>query len=230
MSKKRRKTYHEATRQEIMDTAREQMAERGTAGLSIRGIARKLELTPPAIYHYFSSLDDLITALILDNFHAQADAMEVAVEKCESDRAVDKLMAGMAAYRQWAIDNPVGFQLISGNPIPGYHAPSEITVPAATRRFMIAIGLIIEGIEQGEIIPPNLDDIPPTLRDHLLTLNEGQEDQASLEALYMMVVGMTESHGIVSLEVFNQLQPVAGDVEAFYLYRMKTLFQIVDND
>jgi AcrR family transcriptional regulator len=38
---------------------------RGTAGISIRAIARTMDLTPPAIYHYFSSRDELITALVL---------------------------------------------------------------------------------------------------------------------------------------------------------------------
>jgi AcrR family transcriptional regulator len=228
MSKRRRITYREATRQEILDTARVQMEKHGTAGLSIRGIARKLEMTPPAIYHYFAGLDDMITALILEDFHAQADAMEVAVVDCESNRPVDRLMAALAAYRAWAVTHPIDYQLISGNPIPGYHAPREITVPASARRFMITIGLIMEALEQGEIIPPDVSDLPLTLRDHLLSLNEGHERPAPLAALYMTLVGMTETHGIVSLEIYNQLQPIAGDVEAYYLYRMKTLFQVVE--
>ena len=39
------------------------------------------------------------------------------------------------AYREWAIAHPVDFQLIYGNPIPGYDAPAEITVPLARRPF-----------------------------------------------------------------------------------------------
>lgn len=228
MPRKKRQTYHEATRQDIMDTARQQMAQHGTAGLSIRGIARQLEMTPPAIYHYFASLDDLITALILDGFHAQADAMEAAVETCVGERPIDRLMAALIAFRTWAVEHPVDYQLISGNPIPGYQAPSEITTPAAARRFVITVGLIMQALEHSEIIPPDLSALPHSVREHLLSLNEGREYHASLEALYITLVGMTETHGIVSLEVYNQLQPVAGDVEAFYLFRMKSLFQIVD--
>lgn len=38
---------------EIKASARQQMSEYGTAGLSLRGIARSLGITAPAIYNYF---------------------------------------------------------------------------------------------------------------------------------------------------------------------------------
>ena len=47
----------------IKAAARRQMAEQGTAGLSLLAIARELGITAPAIYNYFPRLDDLITAL-----------------------------------------------------------------------------------------------------------------------------------------------------------------------
>jgi hypothetical protein len=39
------------------------------------------------------------------------------------------------AYRRWALGNRIDFQLIYGNPIPGYIAPSEVTVSAVIKRF-----------------------------------------------------------------------------------------------
>ena len=38
---------------QIKVVARQQMAEHGTAGLSLRGIAREMGITAPAIYNYF---------------------------------------------------------------------------------------------------------------------------------------------------------------------------------
>ncbi len=64
--------------EEIKRVAREQMAEHGTAGVSLRGIARALEITAPAIYNYYPRLDDLITALIVDAFTDLAAALEEA--------------------------------------------------------------------------------------------------------------------------------------------------------
>ncbi|MEO8613056.1 MAG: TetR family transcriptional regulator, partial [Chloroflexota bacterium] len=62
----------EAMRNQIMEIARRQMTEQGTAALALRAIAREMDVTAPAIYRYFPSLDDLITELIIENFHALA--------------------------------------------------------------------------------------------------------------------------------------------------------------
>ncbi|MBL8166000.1 MAG: helix-turn-helix transcriptional regulator, partial [Anaerolineae bacterium] len=78
MPRSRNEELNVANIQAIKDTARQLMAEHGTDGLSVRGIAKVLGITPPAIYHYFASLDELITALITDNFNALADALEAA--------------------------------------------------------------------------------------------------------------------------------------------------------
>ncbi len=50
----------------IKATAWEQIAEAGTAALSLRAIARKLGITAPAIYNYYPDRDALVTALIVD--------------------------------------------------------------------------------------------------------------------------------------------------------------------
>ena len=97
----------------IKAAARQQMAEHGTAGLSLRGIARELGITAPAIYNYFPRLEDLITALIVDTFSALAEAMEAAEAAVPSDRPYDKIMALCLAYRQWAVEHPVDFQMQS---------------------------------------------------------------------------------------------------------------------
>ena len=104
----------------IKAVARQQMAEHGTAGLSLRGIAREMGITAPAIYNYFPRLDDLITALIVDAFTALADAIEAAESAVQSEACGPKILASCLAYREWAIAHPVDFQLIYGNPIPGY--------------------------------------------------------------------------------------------------------------
>ncbi|MGZ3676309.1 MAG: TetR/AcrR family transcriptional regulator, partial [Ktedonobacterales bacterium] len=53
-----------ATYEEIKRTARSVMAAEGTAGVSLRAIAAEMGLTPPALYRYYASRDDLLTTLI----------------------------------------------------------------------------------------------------------------------------------------------------------------------
>lgn len=63
--KTRRDQMTEEIYREIKVTAFAIMREKGTNGLSVREIARRIAMSPSAFYHYFPSLYDLITVLII---------------------------------------------------------------------------------------------------------------------------------------------------------------------
>jgi AcrR family transcriptional regulator len=50
--------------------ARKQLADTGSAGLSLRAVARDLGMASSAVYRYFPSRDELLTALIIDAYSA----------------------------------------------------------------------------------------------------------------------------------------------------------------
>ncbi|MEZ4675940.1 MAG: helix-turn-helix domain-containing protein [Caldilineaceae bacterium] len=145
MPRQRHVELNEATSNAIKDTARKLMAEKGTAGLSLRAIARELKMTAPALYHYFPSLDDLITALIVDAFTAHAAYVRQTSDAAAQAGAstTEQLWAALLAYRRWALKQPIDFQLIYGNPIPGYSAPAAVTVPAASLLGELFMALIM---------------------------------------------------------------------------------------
>jgi len=209
----------EFTRTEIKDAARQLMAELGTAGLSLRGIARRMDLTAPAIYRYYPSLDDLITALIVDDFNDLADTLEAARESSveAGKKTTEQILAVLKAYREWARLKPVDFQLIYGNPIPGYVAPSEITVPAVIRGFRVIVQLFAEAIANGDLVPtPAYCTIPTPVRAAMEPIAGLEGYDVPIEAVYLSSVGWPMIHGIIMLELFNHLQPMTGDVDVFY--------------
>jgi AcrR family transcriptional regulator len=59
----RRERRHAQTRDEILETAREVLLERGAADLSLREIARRAGFSPGALYKYFDNKDDLVRVL-----------------------------------------------------------------------------------------------------------------------------------------------------------------------
>jgi AcrR family transcriptional regulator len=217
MPRKRQEEVNEATRQAIKATARELMAEKGTAGLSLRGIARKLGMTAPALYHYFGSLEDLITALIVDAFtgHAVAvrQARDAAAEKGQSYG--EQIVAGALAYRQWALDNSTDFQLIYGNPIPGYTAPGEVTIPAAHSMGEVFMETVMAAVRSGELRAPDwLQEIPSPIYAHYLDTQGMDKDTAPMFHIMNYIWSMM--HGLISLEIYNHSGPVVGDTDAFY--------------
>jgi len=53
-----------ARREEVLEAALELVAEHGVAGASLRRLAKRLGMSQPSLYHYFSSKDDLIAAVL----------------------------------------------------------------------------------------------------------------------------------------------------------------------
>jgi AcrR family transcriptional regulator len=211
---------------QIKAAARQQMAQHGTAGISLRGIARELGITAPAIYNYFPRLDDLITALIVDAFTALADAIEAAEAGAPGETCGPKILAMCLAYRQWAVEQPVDFQLIYGNPIPGYEAPADITVPLARRPFDGLFRLFLEAYQNGElVVPAEYEPVPPSIREHFAGWLPTAGYHFPDPLLCLLMSGWARIHGMVMLELFEHLGPVVGDAAAFYRYEVEAFLQ-----
>lgn len=208
------------TATEIKAIARQQLADNGTNGISLRGIARELGMTAPAIYNYFPKLEELITALLVDAFTSHAEAIEAAI--ATQVQPAHALKAGMQAYRQWAIAQPADFRLIYGNPIPGYEAPKEITVPLASLPQEYFFRCILAAYEAGQLrIPAAYQDTPPSIVEHISgwlyeRVPEIKNIAHHMELFIMMEVGWSRIHGIVMLEIHEHIGPTIGDVETFY--------------
>ncbi len=219
----------EETAEAIKAIARQQLADNGTNGISLRGIARELGMTAPAIYNYFPKLDDLITALLVDAFTSHADAVDSAI--AEHDNPVDALKAGLHAYRNWALAHSSDFDLIYGNPIPGYEAPGEITVPLAARPQESFTRCIMEARAAGQLtIPPDYQQVPESIEAHVSTwlyqrLPEIREIPDHMQSLYMMIVGFSRVHGITMLEIHRHIDSTIGDVDTFFSREVENYLQ-----
>jgi AcrR family transcriptional regulator len=224
MPRTRDDQQHEAFRNRVLDVARQQMVQHGTAGLSLRSIARELDVTAPALYRYFPKHDDLITALVVEGFTALAEALEAARDAYVDAPLRHQLTEVLLAYRRWAVTHPVDFNLIYGSPIPGYHAPREVTVPAVVRGFSVIVGLIESLIQNGEITQRSpYHQIPAETETYLTHMIANDHYPISTRAFYMGVVGWGQLHGMIMLELFGHLGPVVGDLDAYYHAQVENL-------
>ncbi|GAB4545218.1 MAG: TetR/AcrR family transcriptional regulator [Anaerolineae bacterium] len=222
----KRKRRYEDPQAAIKAIARAQMAENGTAALSLRAIAAQMGMSAPSLYNYYPDRDALITALIVDAFNALADALIAARDRHADAHAVDKLIAVLMAYRGWAVDNPTEFQLIYGTPIPHYHAPREVTVPVVVRGFAVIIGLVEELLHSDRFTPcPPYDVIPETTRASLEAMIARDGYHVTPMAVYLGIVGWTQLHGLIALEAYHHLQPVVGDTQAHYQAQMLNMLR-----
>src|ERR1700760_1557606 len=78
----RQRARAELTR-EIKQEARRQLGAAGAQQLSLRAVARQLGMVSSALYRYYPSRDDLLTALIIDAY----DAIGVAAQQAPAPTA-----------------------------------------------------------------------------------------------------------------------------------------------
>jgi AcrR family transcriptional regulator len=222
----RRQQQHAQTRTEVKAIARQQMAEQGTAALSLRAIAREMGLTAQALYRYFPSRDDLITALIVDAFTAHGAAVQQAVAALPADDLIDRLWAFIEAYRAWALTNPLDFQLIYGNPIPDYHAPEAVTGPVAAHATAIGFVTLQQAIDRCVLVPPPAyRDLPAAVRDALVVPDTLDGQPVSPTVMYLGTTAWAMMQGLIMLELFGHIQAVVRDPAAFYRHQMADLLQ-----
>jgi len=189
----------------------------GPAAISLRAIAREMGMTAGALYGYYATRDHLVNALIAEVYAALADKQEAARDAVPADDAAGRILAVGAAFREWAVGRPGEFQLIYGDPVPGYQAPEGgAAADAEHRACAVLTGLVADAWPHAErmlsdgdyqwsdfdpgfssVIRASFPDLPP-----------------AAVALAMRVWG--RMHGLVALEVYGHLQPHVLDPERLY--------------
>ncbi|WP_424535155.1 TetR/AcrR family transcriptional regulator [Sphaerisporangium viridialbum] len=193
---------------EIKEVARRQLAVEGASGLSLRAVARELGMVSSAIYRYFPSRDELLTALIIEAFNAVGAAVEEADAACPRDRHLDRWMATCRAIRTWALAHPYEYALIHGSPVPGYVAPQDTAV-AAARDGIIFAAILRDADEAGRLSPlPGLPPTPESFAADAGPLREALFSRLSDDMILRALESWTAIYGSVSFELFGMYKNV----------------------
>jgi AcrR family transcriptional regulator len=204
---------------EIKMTARRHLATDG-ANLSLRAVARDMGMVSSALYRYFASRDELLTALIIDGYAALADAVEsadVAVADRGDLRA--RWMAICHAVRDWAVANSAEYALLFGSPVPGYAAPTE-TIAAASRTPAALVRILGDGVRLGTLTDDS-EPLPPAVRADLAPITESFAPGLTEGQLARGMRGWLSLFGTVSFEVFGQLNNVVHARREFFDHQMR---------
>ncbi|NTW04152.1 MAG: TetR/AcrR family transcriptional regulator [Oscillochloris sp.] len=208
----------------IKATAWQQIAESGAANLSLRAIARALNITAPAIYNYFPRRDDLVTALIIDAFLSFGDSQLAARDQVSELDLIGRLHATGIAYRAWAHTYPQRYQLIFGTPIPGYQAPNEHVIPAAARS-MSALVSVVEALRQaGRLHTTGFPQITCPY-EALLSTWKTYGGEVENQSLGIAIYIWSCVHGLVSLELSGNLPPFGPTGDDLFNYSLASLCQ-----
>jgi AcrR family transcriptional regulator len=206
----------ETITREILDSARARLSTDGAAALSLRAVARDVEMVSSAVYRYFPSRDALLTALLIESYDelgAAAEAADAGVADRADTRA--RWLATFRAVRAWCVAHPGEFGLLYGTPVPGYAAPRD-TVDPATRVVRVLIGIVGDAFAAGArpaVVPvsgaaPASD--PGTMAPAVafiaangLMSDDALADDALPETVRRAVLAWTTLFGMISFELFG---------------------------
>jgi AcrR family transcriptional regulator len=211
---------------EIKRVGRRHLTEHGAAGLSLRAVAREVGMVSSAVYRYFPSRDDLLTALIIDAYDAVGAVAEAAEARGRGRSTGSRLLEVCEALRMWARENAHEYALIYGSPVPGYAAP-EATIGPASRVPFVLLRLVVEGVERGDIVAGDPASMPRVLHADFAQLRKvvapGVPDNvlARVFALWAQVLGN------INLEMFGHLHNVIHDYDAFFTSQMRRACELL---
>ncbi|MET7698851.1 TetR/AcrR family transcriptional regulator [Streptomyces sp. NPDC005485] len=203
----------------IKDEARRQLAAEGAAKLSLRAVARELGMVSSALYRYFPSRDDLLTALIIDAYDSLGEGAESAHAEVADAEPRERWRAVCEAARRWALAHPHEYALIYGSPVPGYTAP-EATVPAAARVGLLLIG-IVRDAHQGEGVART--PLPAELKPEAQRMAADLAPDLPAEVIVALVAAWAQLYGLIGFELFGQFNRVVEERQAFFRYAVDQL-------
>ncbi|MGW0806705.1 TetR/AcrR family transcriptional regulator [Nonomuraea sp. NPDC002799] len=215
----RERVRAELTR-EITDIARRQLATEGAGGLSLRAVAREMGMVSSAIYRYFPSRDDLLTALIIDGYNALGAAVEQAEAGCPRDDFLGRWLTTCHAVREWAVAHPHEYALLYGSPVPGYQAPQD-TIEARLRDVTVLGALVSDAWEAGALRAPATEPPQELAADaaRFRQLMPGVPDGV----VWPAVSAWTALYGWVNFEVFGQFNNTIEGRRAAFDHAMRLM-------
>ncbi|MGX6602906.1 TetR/AcrR family transcriptional regulator [Micromonosporaceae bacterium Da 78-11] len=202
--------------EEIKTVARRHLATDG-ANLSLRAVARDLGMASSAVYRYFASRDELLTALIIDAYDSVGGAAERAAGLAHDP--VDRWLAMSSAVRDWALADPHQWALIYGSPVPGYQAPTD-TITPAIRVIMQTAGIVRDAYRIGRVTEQPA--ISGRYADELAGVAAQFGEEIPPRLVGASIAAFFQLCGAVSAELFGQLSnSVDEDRRGFFEFQMR---------
>jgi AcrR family transcriptional regulator len=190
----RREREREQVRTRILDAAREILSEDGLAGLSMRGIAERIEYSPATIYLYFRDKDELTREIVQQGFDRMNGYVteEIAELGPRAANALDRYGAMGRAYARFALENTAYFRVMFELPKDAQLiCPSECTEASSVPHsgFAATVETVRQAMEERKV-----EGLVPT--------------RAAL-------IGWGLVHGLTSLYLSGQLAPHVGSNDEF---------------
>lgn len=131
----------------IVDTAKQIVRTEGHERLSVRGLARRLDVTAPAIYDHLESKDAVLRAVAASGY---ADLRTAHATRAET--AIERMRERALAYVEFARTNPELFRLMFTFRPGAIAIEADNELGAATEVFEAGVDDVRQAITDGALV------------------------------------------------------------------------------
>ena len=238
----RRERGKAETDREIRHEARTLLINEGSEAVTLRAIARKVGITAPALYRYYSSREDLIEHIRMDICTDLADELSADLRHLSDGDVLGQVLAICRGFRRWAIAHPKEFSLVFASPVEPANLQDgavHLLVPATDpfgRVFLAVAGKVLTTMT---LTAPPDDSVPIELVSDLEHFRaslratiadagfEVTEDVLGVGTAYAILKFWVRLYGQVALEVFGRFPFAVSKPEPLFEALLADLIQQV---
>jgi AcrR family transcriptional regulator len=215
LSSSRRQRGRDAAVREIKAAALDELRLHGARGVTMRGVARAIDMTPSGLYRYFDDHRSLLAALCVDAQESLRETLEDALVAHADDDDPTRWFRGSVVLREWALGHVDEYALAVGPRLAGVDPQHPDLVAAASRLMSLPCDVVIRAIAAGALEPQAVPAGPVSTRNSHGSEVPGQARAIAAGAVYALV-------GAVSLEAFGQLGG-ASRAEEYAAYSLQVM-------
>lgn len=146
------------TRNRIIDAARSAVEQHGHDAVSLRGLARTLGVTAPALYDHVASKDEVLDLVAGVGYDELARFFDV-----EGERAIDRCRNRAIGYVDFARSRPELFRLMFNYRPAAIAIEADNELAAASAAFDTGMLDIEQAIDDGDLAGPDAVNVSLTL-------------------------------------------------------------------
>ncbi|WP_404951335.1 TetR/AcrR family transcriptional regulator [Streptomyces sp. ARC12] len=138
-------TYHHGDlRAACLRAARELLEEDGSAGLSLRAVARRAGVSATAPYRHYADREALVSAVAAEGYRELAEHL---VRAHPAPSTPDELAAVAVAYVRFALEHPALFRAMFAEPCDPTSEERVAATEAISRYVRTIVGATFPGVD-----------------------------------------------------------------------------------
>lgn len=214
--------------QDVRAIAREIIAKQGVEALTLAEIARRVGVTPAALYRHFTDLADIVRQTAADITDDLTRKLQVAVDAEKEGDFAARMIAPSRVFRRWSLSHRQEFSLLFGTPTSAAGDAQTDVTSEWVRKLAGVWGPVFVQLWATRPYPILADsELDPRLRQHMAAFRDATGVDMPHGALVVMLSCWRSIYGQVALEVFDHFAPLITDQEPMFELLMQELMSRV---